>query len=93
MFEENNKSAETIDYFIKFDEKRFEKVKYMYINNLVETIRILLYNKYAELKIKYFYFYDLTEYEKIRKRFFKSINEEDLIKKIRKHPSIQKKKK
>jgi hypothetical protein len=49
---------------------------------LVETIRIILYNKYSEIKRKNFYFYDLAEHEKIRKEsFFRSINEGVLIEK------------
>ena len=92
MADKNNKSTDGLDYFINFDEKRFKKVKYMYINNLVEIIRTFLFNKYLELKNKNFYFYDLTEHEKIRKRFFKPMNKDELIEKIGKHPLIKKRK-
>ncbi len=92
IIDQNNKSAESLKYFINFKEERFKKVKNMYIYNLVETVKKLLNDKYIVLKKKYFYFYDLSEEEKIRKTFFIPIKEEDLIEKIRKHPDITQRK-
>ncbi len=92
IIDQNNKSAESLKYFINFKEERFKKVKNMYIYNLVETVKKLLNDKYIVLKKKYFYFYDLSEEEKIRKTFFIPIKEEDLIEKIRKHPDIRQRK-
>ena len=86
---DNDESSEALNYFIDFEEKIYKKVKNMYINNIVEVIRNLLINKYLQIKQRKFYFYDLSKYEKKRKELFKPIKEEDMIKTIRKHHSIQ----
>ena len=52
----NKESDGDLQYFINFEEKRFKRVKNMYINNLVEIIINLLSKKYDELKKKTFTF-------------------------------------
>lgn len=38
MIDKNNKSAETLNYFINFEKNRYKNVKNMYLNNLIEIL-------------------------------------------------------